>query len=560
MAIKKTAKKASAKKAPAKKAAKKASAKTAPAKTAPAKTASAPRARAKKPSAETTASAGTPLETLLARTLSAMKENPRSTGPHSARDSVDEAVAVCISAGKMEEARALARALPSQLRGTSELAIALAVGSDPGPAVTLLCEAIRSEADPGDCEDVYEAVYALDAAKQVPAALALKIRTHVDAWADAVGEPRDEEIQPHVSALLRRSDNASIRELLSHWRRGTAIPFGGRGEEWLWWADAPEGVLQAIAALDEDRRGGLLGSEHAQVCARWSLADLEKLVTLLGGAPTRVGYIAQFLVTQGRASEARLLLDRAPGEDPVTRAEQLLLVGARDEAIAVLSKAPASTHQSAAQLRVTLGLDDWSVLAQRDPATGSSVMAAVDALIRCGDVFIEKHEFATVVAVLAAIDELLALSFRTQYDRGIEVDTRSRVLDLRAALLQARGDEPGLTAALEQDLATLPELAKLASNEQRAQVTKRLVMRAVAAHRPEMALKAAKKVAASARPQVASMVARAFLPNATAALAALETLAGDEASLWLLGLEKNTVRYDVERPAILAQLFAAALA
>ena len=132
--------------------------------------------------------------------------------------------------------------------------------------------------------------------------------------------------------------------------------------------------------------------------------------------------------------------------------------------------------------------------------------------------------------VWVAIDDHLAMAFRTSHDRGVEHSTRSRRNDVRVALHLREGDDAAAEAELTQNLADLKSIHGFCKDSYgRNGDTESLISRAIRAGLPTIALKAGRKVSKGERPRNAARVASAFLPaDPVGALKALDSLAGKD--------------------------------
>ena len=476
---------------------------------------------------------------------------------------VDQVVALCIGAGRLDVAVPIVDSLPVKFQGPGRIALALAGEGSIDSAVDLVLSGI-------------EAIEAYERPKYVARALELAadlegkseratdLRGPAEAVVDAAFDKGDFKLLGEiVRAHHRLNDKRWIQRILPMWLEQDPESLGEALKDsdlvWTFSDDAPKTLALVNAMSDiNDRIRAIKCGKGLENCLSWSLDDLNKLVALVRFIRMKLG---KALLKSGRTDDARHILFNAPEWDsfPMKQVRRHLLFGETDAARQLLSGAPPYEVRAWTRFRIEHGIESIADARERylkDHKTHGSVMRTVESLVLlANDHLNRKGDLAEVEPFFEAIEDLLALETRTHYDRGVETSNRSKVATLRARFMSIEGDSDRLRAGLESDLKNLKTILNLAQDKyQKNDAVQSLVRRALTHGFPELALKAAKKVTMAARPDKAPDVALGFLPGDPAkALAALDVLAKTDANYKLL-----TPSYGKTTPLLVA-LWAAVL-
>jgi hypothetical protein len=350
----------------------------------------------------------------------------------------------------------------------------------------------------------------------------------------AHGEPQS------VRRLLERAlriDAASVAQVLR-------VP----GLLWPLSTEAAQ-LIPLINAMEPgDRYSVLVGGLRA--CIGWSREDLDTLIAL---ADVR-SELGKELAQAGRLDDARhVMFDDQPGEwrEPAFVAEDYLVVG--DEAGAKRAlEGQTQQPDHVMRLRIQLGLESLAdAIKPLAKPSKIGVMSNVLSLIDLAKLALERGELDALDDIDAAIEKLLAAKQRSQYDHGIEGNTRNIVADQRARIA-ARRDPSSLRALIEADIAGLAALHAYGKDAwKRGQLTEGVARRALEHGFPALALLAAKKLRFDpGSNHVPHMIASAFLPaDPAAALHAFDTLVKEPDKAFVL-------LHHMQEP-LLAQLWSA---
>ncbi len=498
-------------------------------------------------------------DTLVARCCAAfalIADQRLSTTDWMRLDVAEATIEAAIDAGHIDSAQTMAKALPDNLQATSLWRIAKARQEELAAPRKAVLDAIESSDDTQrslNDAPTHRAVMAAKAMALGDAALNGAAEAIIDAVLD--GQRPISDMLAIIEALRTAGDHDQTSAILERWRLAApdslgATMSGNSSHQGLltFFCDRPAVALELLNALEARSRNN--AADHTtmeRIAASWTGAQI---TAFMEAYYERWNELAQPMKRAGRAQEhTQLTLDALlqPNKTRWKGYEATQLRAIDPDAIDTVREFMATKMSldhdpvNQAALHVRTGqttLSDAASLLGHRRADDQSVMSAIQDLVG-----LIRHtlgwgfSMASYAPVFEQIDRLLALNFRTSYDRGVEATTRSSVNNIRADVLLQDGDRAALKAALKSDLTGLKSLQTHCKNTYaKNEAARSLVQRALKAGFPDIALKAARKISKRDRRDHASRVAAGTVSQSiTAALAAFDSLAGkDVDASWFL--------------------------
>jgi hypothetical protein len=471
------------------------------------------------------------VDELHARTLGAIAAQPEASWRNAnGRQRAEELVPVvehCLAAGRADLAEAIAKALPLQ-RGKIALRLQAQLGVD-AVVDAALADVRDSDIGVAACHAAAFAIelsHTLEAqtprTKELDEAARASIDRHVEqSYTYDLGLP--------LAAYVARGDHASADAMLE---RALADDNLEDSMAFALWRLGPARVIEHTGRGRADK---VLKSEIANL-EGWSYDQVVELADQAMGTWARPA-LGRMLVADGRIDEAKKLVLDDPAWDqlyPAWQAERLELVGDTKKAEAVRKAAPVpvddffewAQRERHAGRRTFAEL--WALAAKRE--SDKSVMAPIQMVCFLVNAALDDGlPLTEVQPAVDAVEALFALSFRTPYDRGVEGSRINQFRMVQARCAMAAGDLAGAQATVEADFKNIKELLAYGKDAYaKSNLLVAFAARAVAVHRPDLAVKIAMKISKANRPKHAARVAAGFLPDVGGALAAVDKLAKPE--------------------------------